>query len=349
MKILFISSEVVPFAKTGGLADVASALPKAIKAIGHDIRILMPRYKCVSSNAMSARLAAKRAGRQELRVGDLPVYFFEDEHFSKRDELYVKNGQDYPDNCEAFLAFCQSVEAFLKRIDWQPDIIHCNDWQTALVCLFIKELRKSDPSFKRCATVFSIHNLAYQGNFPREKFASTGLPQTLEFYDQLSFIKAGLLYADVVNTVSEAYAQEIKTKEYGCGLEKELKKRSQDLYGILNGLDYDVWNPAKDPLIKRRYSAGTISLRGENKLELQRVNNLPQDKNIPLLGIVSRLADQKGFDLLEEVMEEILALGCQFVLLGTGEPKYHKFFETLKKKYPRQAGINLGFNSVFSL
>lgn len=339
MKILYVSSEVVPFSKTGGLADVAGALPKALKAIGHDIRVYTPRYKNVKS----------------AETG-FPVFFFEDQAlFGSRENLYqLPGGVDYPDNLERFAAFCQGAFLLLKQLSWKPDIIHCNDWQSALVIMYLKLKYKNDPSLQRIATVYSVHNLAYLGMFDKNQLPATGFgwevfkQDGLEFWDHLALAKAGFVYADVINTVSGTYAREIQTPEYGCGLDGLLRARAHDLYGIVNGIDYDVWNPATDPNIPKRYSPATISLKAENKVELQRQNSLPQKKETPVIGMITRLADQKGFDILAGALEGIMKLGCQFVVLGTGDQKYHDLLNQLKKKYPDQLGINLKFDAMLA-
>jgi len=342
MKILFVSPEVVPFAKTGGLADVAGSLPKALKEIGHDIRIYMPRYKNVKPGKF-------------LPGSEVPVYFYENEkYFGSREELYQIGGVDYPDNLERFSLFCQSAPELLKAINWQPDIIHCNDWQSALVIAYLKILYKDDPFFKRTATVYSIHNMGYLGVFPKEKLPLTGLgwdqfkPEALEFWGNVALTKAGFVYADVINTVSESYAKEIQNPEYGCGLDGLLRSRTNDVYGIINGIDYDVWNPATDKSIPKRYSPATLSLKIENKLELQREHNLPQKKETPIIGMITRLADQKGLDILAGALPQIMHEHCQFVVLGTGDPKYHKLMQDLKKKYPDHIGVNLKFDAILA-
>jgi len=315
MKILFVSSEVVPFAKTGGLADVAAALPKAIKNLGHDIRIFMPRYKCVDPNLKS----------------EVTVYFFESKYFANREELYCLDGRDNPDNYQAFLGFCKGAISLVKDMDWRPDVIHCNDWQSGPLIQMIHELRKTDPFFKRCAIVYSTHNMAYQGNYPGKEIEN--------------FAKTAFMNADVINSVSETYAKEIQTKEFGAGLEEVVSKRSQDVYGIVNGVDYELWNPAKDPSIAKRYSKPTLSLKVNNKTALQKQMGLPVKENIPLIGITSRLDVQKGFDILLEAMGEIMKLNCQLVILGTGDPKYHELLAKVKQDYPEHIGEKLGFDA----
>jgi len=342
MKIAYISSEVVPFAKTGGLADVAGALPKALKEIGHDVRVFMPRYK-------------KVVPAKTLPDSQVPIYFCENQnYFGSREDLYQVKGVDFPDNLERFTAFCQWVLKFIKDLDWKPDIIHCNDWQSALVIAYLKLTYKDDPFFKRTATVFSVHNMGYLGVFPKNKLLLTGLgwdqfkPEGLEFWDNIALAKAGYVYSDVINTVSETYAREIQTAEYGCGLDGLLRARAKDVYGIINGLDYEVWNPATDKSLPRRFSAATLTLRAENKTALQKLNNLPQKHEIPVIGMITRLADQKGFDILAGALDEIMKTGCQLVILGTGEPKYHDLLSKARQKYPAQIGANLKFDAILA-
>lgn len=339
MKILYLASEVVPFAKTGGLADVAGALPKALKTIGHDVRIFTPRYRSTTTAKF-------------LPDSGVPVIFYENEkYFGSRAELYQVKGVDFPDNLERFAAYCQAALPSCKELDWRPDIIHANDWQTALVPAYLKLLFGEDPFFKRTAAVYSIHNLGYLGLFPKGKMTATGLgrdqftPETLEFWGNIALTKAGIVYADVINTVSETYAREIQTAEYGQGLDGLLRLRSKDVYGIINGLDYGVWNPATDQNIPKRYSPATLTLKIDNKLELQRRNNLPQRREVPLIGMISRLADQKGFDILAEALAELMRDDCQFVVLGTGDKKYHDLLTKLKQKYPDHIGVNLGYDA----
>lgn len=349
MKILFVSPEVVPFAKTGGLADVAGALPKAIRKLGHDIRIFMPRYKKVDPEKWGLKPVVQGIDIYQAKMpgSDLIVYFVENEHFAGREELYMFDGKDHPDNFEAFIAFCKAALPFLEKIDWRPDIIHCNDWQSAPLNLYLHELRKRQPSLKRTAAVYSIHNMAYQGRFPEEKNI---LLDEIEMGNmvsggQITFAKAGILFADVINSVSETYAKEIQTEEFGYGLEGLMQKRSADIYGIVNGVDYELWDPATDKHLVKRYSRMTLSLKVQNKTALQKEMGLPVQEEIPLLGIVSRLDVQKGFDILAEGIEEIMQLDCQLVILGTGDRRYHKLLEKIRRKYPKHIGIELGFDA----
>jgi len=366
MKILIAAPEVVPFAKTGGLADVAGALPKALNALGHDVRVILPKYKMVDSKKFDL---SKVYDGIKVTVGDkieladiyeasipgtkVPVYFIANEKYFGRDGLYQNKGVDYPDNCERFTFYSRAVLEFLKMMEWKPDIINANDWQSALIIMYLKTLYKNDPFFSRVSTVYSIHNMGYQGTFPAEQIKITGLgweyfnSASLEFYGKIALTKAGFVYADVINTVSPQYSKEIQTSEFGYGLEGLMQSRAQDLYGIVNGIDYELWNPESDPYIFKKYGPRTISQKAENKAALQKQNSLPQT-DVPLIGIISRLADQKGFDILSEDIENIMHLNLQIVLLGTGEPKYHELFLEMKKKYPEHLGLNLGFDAALA-
>lgn len=352
MKILFVSPEVVPFAKTGGLADVAGSLPKALKELGHDVRIFMPRYKKIDPAKNDLKMMDPEIYEGRLPGSDVIVYFYENEgYFGNREELYQVKGKDYEDNLERFSAFCRAGLRFVKKINWQPDIVHCNDWQSALMAAYLKVFYREDPFFFETAAVYSIHNMGYLGMFPKEKLPATGLGwgefsmDKLEFWGNIALTKAGFVYADVINTVSQTYAKEIQTEEFGHGLDGLLRFRSHDVYGIVNGLDYDLWNPATDPYITRHYSAATISFKNENKAELQKLCGLPRKKTTPVIGMISRLADQKGLDILAGALDDIMHMNCQFVVLGTGDPKYHELLKNMKEKYPKHIGISLKFDA----
>lgn len=357
VKVLYCASEIVPLAKTGGLADVGGALPAALAARGVDVRLAMPRYRAVSLPG------ARVEGTVAIPVGGtvvegtvldgrvpgshLPIWLIAQDAFFDRDGLYGEGGADYPDNLSRFVFFSRAVLQWLSQQRWQPDVIHCNDWQAALIPV----LTHNDGA---APTLFTIHNLAYQGVFPAEQFPLTGLPDALftmhglEFWGQVNLLKGGLYFADVLNTVSETYAREIQTEEFGAGLDGVLRDRSDDLFGILNGVDYGVWDPAVDTLIPQRYSADDLSGKAVCKRHLQQVFGLEQDPDAPLIGMVTRLADQKGLDLVAAVIIDVLALGAQFVLLGTGEPRYHTLFEDIARKYPSQAGVRLGFDNTLA-
>ncbi|MDI6731529.1 MAG: glycogen synthase GlgA [Candidatus Margulisbacteria bacterium] len=356
MRIFYVSPEVVPFAKTGGLADVAGSLPKTLAELGHDVRIIMPRYKMIDPKKWQLKKLNDEIWQGVLPGSKVMVYFYENEaYFASRDGLYqLPGGIDYDDNLQRFSAFCQAGLRLLKAINWQPEIVHCNDWQSALAIAYLKATYADDPFYKKMLTVYSIHNMAYLGLFNKELLPLTGLgwdqftPDRLEFWGNFSLAKAGIVYSDVINTVSEKYAQEIQTAEFGCGLDGLLRSRAKDVYGIVNGLDYDVWNPATDKNIPRRYSPATLDLKVFNKLELQKRNSLPQKKETPVIGITTRLADQKGLDILSESLHAIMGLQCQLIVLGTGDQKYHDLLKEEKKRFPDQLGLNLGFDAALA-
>ncbi len=371
LNILFVSSEVDPFAKTGGLADVASALPKTLAELGHDVRVVLPRYGSIderkfklhniqrlSNIQVSVGLTTELANIQNSSLNSsspkVPAYLLQNERYFGRPELYVdsRTKTDFPDNDERFIFFSRGTLEMLRRLGWQPDIIHCNDWQSGMVVTYLKTLYKDDPLLGNVKSVFTIHNMAYQGKFPKQTFEKTGLPPSLftpegiEFYGEVNFLKGGLIFADVITTVSEKYAEEISSSaEFGYGMEGILRSRQADLFGILNGIDYSIWNPEIDPLIPANYSAKDLGPKLQNKKALQEKFGLRLSEDIPLLGVISRLADQKGFDLLGTITPELMKLDIQLVLLGTGEQKYHTLFEKLHSRYPQKTGVYLGFNN----
>lgn len=365
MKILFVSSEVSPFAKTGGLADVAGALPKALRKIGHDVRIIMPLYQCVETGNFTIKKARKgfevpvggtmqKGLLRQTSLGDIPVYLVENKEYFQRPALYGTPAGDYPDNSDRFGFFCQSVVELLKRLDFRPDIIHCHDWQTALIPFIIKHEHRDDPFFARTALVYTIHNLAYQGIFEREALNSFGLDDShftvdrLEYYGKINLMKGGILTADVINTVSNAYCREIRTEEMGCGLQGVLQQRAHNLYGILNGIDYEDWNPSTDPFIFKNFTPTTLSGKAANKKNLQKALGLEQSPSTPLLGMITRLSSQKGLDLLEALLPKFLENELQLVLLGTGDEKYMKIFSALQEKPSDALSINLTFDLALS-
>jgi starch synthase len=365
MKILFVASEVTPFAKTGGLADVAGALPKTLKTLGHDVRIMMPFYSVVERGGMAVRKGRKSASvmvngvekkgfLRQASLGDMPVYLIENKEYFAREELYGTPSGDYPDNAQRFSFFCRCVLELLKKMDFRPDIIHCHDWQTALIPHYLKHERKNDPFFNRTGVVFTIHNLAYQGLFPPEELASMGLSRNcftidgFEFYGKVNLLKGGILAADVVTTVSEAYCQEIQTPEMGCGLHGVLQSRTDDLYGILNGVDYDEWNPATDREIMKNYSATSLSGKVVDKIGLQRLMGLASAPDIPVFGMVSRVVAHKGFDLITELLPLFAKAPLQLVLLGSGEEKYIKAISDAKAAGARNIAFSTGFDGALA-
>ncbi|MBC7223610.1 MAG: glycogen synthase [Anaerolineae bacterium] len=361
LNILYLSAEVVPFAKTGGLADVAGSLPKAIRALGHDIRVAMPRYGRVDIGKFGLKKVlgpfpvplddqTKPAEIYEGRIGkDVPVYFVENRELYDRDGIYM-----YPDDAERFIFYCRAALEMCRHLGWKPDIIHCNDWHTAIVPNWLKTIYKDAPFFAGTATVYTIHNLAYQGIFGYRVLEIAGVdeygflahPDIADLNEVVDLMARGIHFADVINTVSETYAQEILTPEYGERLDPLLRDRRHRLFGILNGIDYEVMNPATDPHIAQHYDIHSLDKRVENKKALQREAGLKEDVDVPLVGAISRLTDQKGFDLVAQVMDPMLRyLKVQFVLLGTGEQRYHEMFQDLSQRYPEQVRAFLTFNA----
>ncbi len=361
LKILFVSSEVAPFAKTGGLADVAGALPSALQSLGHEVRVFLPFYRMVKKGGFKTKevLPAlpipmlerheNSSVRQTEREGVI-FYFLKHDKYYDREELYGDRNGDYPDNAERFIYFCKAVLAATKQLGFRPDVIHCNDWQTGLIPVYLKSLHKGDGFFQHTATLFTIHNLAYQGQFWHWDIHLTGLgweyfvPDWIEFYGKINLLKAGILHADAVTTVSERYAQEIQTQEFGCGLEGVLHARKEDLHGIVNGIDYQGFDPAHDKHIPQTYDAAHPQKKAVNKKALQEYYGLPAEK-APLIGIVSRLADQKGFDLLAQAMDGLLKMGVQLAILGTGDPKYHDSLAKIAQENPQQVGVKLAYDA----
>jgi starch synthase len=370
LQILFVSSEVDPFAKTGGLADVSAALPKALRDVDHEVRIMMPRYGSIDERKgklhemMRLKDIAIPVGEKTYPASvrssflsnnhtKVQVYFLDNATLFGRPGLYVHpdTKKDYPDNDERFIFFSRGILEVLKKLGWQPDIIHCNDWPTGLVPAYLKTLYRDDPFYQNTKTVYTIHNMAYQGVFPKSSFPKTLLPPEtmsdsgIASGGNVNLLKAGLVYADAITTVSERYAEEIRTSaEFGCGLEGVVNKRQADLSGILNGIDYTIWDPAIDEYIPHRFDQRTMDLKVENKKALLSRMELPFDERTPVIGIISRLADQKGFDLIDEILDDLMKLNVQLVVLGTGEKRYHDLFEKAHKKFPAKVGIALTFD-----
>ncbi len=363
LTILFATSEAVPFAKTGGLADVAGALPKSLQAMGCEIKLIMPYYRIVKGSGHPLQYLGEEIeipiGDEKLKADiylghlnqDIPVYFIGREEFFDREYLYSTPKGDYFDNAERFIFFSRAVLIFCQHMGFSPDIIHHHEWQTGLIPAYLKSVYHNDLLLSHTAAVFTIHNIAYQGMFKKEKFALTGLPtemynpEGIEFWERINFMKAGIVYADAINTVSQKYSEEIQTPEYGYGLEGILRKRKESLYGILNGVDYQDWDPAHDSHLITRYDLKDISGKKECKKDLLKELHLsPSLENVPLLGMISRLADQKGFDLLIEILDELFSLDIGFVLLGTGEQKYHDLFTQVAHKYPQKAGVRIAYD-----
>ena len=364
MRILLATSEAVPFAKTGGLADVAGALPKAVQALGHRAAVVMPLHRkvwdCDQRIMDTGRRLIVPVGNQRLTAeiyestlpdSDVPVYLIRRDDYFDRDGLYQQHGKDYEDNCERFVFFSRAVIETILNLEMEVDCIHANDWQTGLIPVYLHALYKNDPAVQDIGTLFTIHNIAYQGHFWHWDMLLTGLSwdlfnwRELEYYGHLNLLKSGLVFSDVLNTVSPRYAQEIQTKKFGRGMEGVLQGRRQDLHGIVNGIDYQVWNPAIDPYIAAHYDETTVwQGKPKCKRHLQEANGLPA-RDVPVLGVVSRLDKQKGLDLLVDIAESVLAEDVQLVLLGTGDKTFHGLLTQLAKAHPDKVGLNLTFNN----
>ncbi len=368
LKILFVASECVPFAKTGGLADVTGSLPKALVALGHDVRVVMPFYRGTGAAgfgktvlktglSLSKRVPATALERdfdlrQDFLPGTrIPVYLIEQRHYFDREGLYGDQFGDFGDNLDRFAFLSHAALASALDQGFHPDVVHCHDWHSGMLPVFLRTHYGEEPAFKKTGTLFTIHNLAYQGVFGDSQFPHLGLPpdlfthERLEFYGQVNFMKAALLYADRISTVSPRYAEEIQTLEYGCGLEGVLKSRNGHLSGILNGLDTTEWSPETDPFIATHYSKDSLELKAKVKEEFIRAHKLDWDVEAPLIGVVSRLDNMKGLNLLEEIMDYLMHLDLNFVLLGTGEPRYMDSFKRIGETYPDKASIHLTFSN----
>jgi starch synthase len=360
MKILFAASEAVPFVKTGGLADVAGSLPPALAALGHDVRIILPRYRCVDPVRFRLKKIASFfvplgswQERCEVLQGSLgknvTVYFVNKDVYFDRPECYQTRLGDYPDNAERFTFFSRAVLELCRAVDFTPDIIHGNDWQTGLVSFFLKTVYRDSPPFERTRSVFTVHNLGYQGLFWHWDMRFIGdawqhyHPEGFEFWNKISFLKSGLVYSDMLTTVSKSYSSEIQTPEYGAGLDGVLKKRAADLVGIVNGIDYEVWNPARDRSIAKTFSPERPAGKTACKQDLLKSAGLVPDK-APLIGMVTRLVDQKGLDIVSEALPAIMSLGVQLVVLGSGDEKYELLLNEAADQYPGRMSAVLTYD-----
>jgi starch synthase len=366
MKILLASSEVHPYSKTGGLADMVGALAKALANAGHQVGLITPLYAGVRERLPDLRrleipldvpLGSRRLAGDvwslEPRDG-LTIYFVEQTEFFLRRGLYQEGSVDYPDNAERFIFFSKAVVQLARRLPWEPDWVHVHDWQVGLVPLLIQHEKLATGWGTAPRTCLTIHNLAFQGVFPAAQYALTNLPSdyfnpnTAEFYGQLNCLKAGIACADSITTVSPRYAREITTMEFGCGLDGLLRHRQRALVGILNGVDYDEWNTTQNPYLKHPYSADDLRGKVANKLELQRELGLPVSETIPLFGNVTRLADQKGVDIQLAALAEMLGSEMQFVLLGSGAPVFEQAYRDLAARYPTKAAVRIGYDQAMS-
>jgi starch synthase len=366
VNILLATSEAVPFAKTGGLADVCGALPAELARLGHRPAVILPAYRKVRYCGLEieplgiefivpigSKMVAGQLLRGKLPGTDVPVYFVRQDQYYDRDQLYGADGKDYIDNCERFVFFSRAVMEAVRLLDLQVDVIHANDWQTGLVPAYLKIEYAQVPRYQKIATLFTIHNISYQGQFWHWDMLLTGLDwkyfnwHQMEFHGKLNLLKTGMVFADSINTVSPRYAQEIQSAPLGCGLEGVLQHRRDVLSGILNGMDGNQWNPATDPHLATRYDAGSLA-QGKPvcKAALQKELALPQEPRVPLVGLIGRLTDQKGLDLVAEVVQRwVPTSDVQWAILGTGQPKYHRLLETLAERFPQKVAARLEFSN----
>ncbi|HUA65144.1 MAG TPA: glycogen synthase GlgA [Alphaproteobacteria bacterium] len=365
MNILLATSEVHPYSKTGGLADMVGALAKTLARAGHQARIVTPLYRGIQAQFPQMRredwwfdlpLGSRRvqADLFSLQVEDnLMVYFIRQNDFYDRNGLYLEDDTVYADNAERFIFFSKCVAHLARYMPWRPDVIHINDWQTGLVPALILNQQRHEGWGNPPPTCLTIHNLAYQGIFPASAFALANLPpefftiDTAEYFGHLNCLKAGIAMADVMTTVSPRYAREILTEEYGCSLDGLLRKRQARLAGILNGVDYEEWNTMTDRYLKAPYSAARLSGKIIDKAELQKEMGLASTK-APLFGTITRLAEQKGIDIQLAALEEMLSADMQFVLLGSGSPAYEHGYHELARRFPNKVATRFGYNEGLS-
>jgi starch synthase len=362
MKVVFATSEMAPFAKTGGLADVSGSLPAALADQGMDVKVFMPKYKAIDRTKY---VLTERVKSITVAIGDesitgtvyecedyhegVNLYFVEQKDYFERDGLYGDADGDYHDNDKRFIFFQKVILETVRQLECRPDIIHCNDWQTALLPIYIKE-NSNDAYFDQTKSVLTIHNLAYQGIFDKTAFDRTGLPRHVfspdgvEFYGRVNFIKGGILYADSITTVSKRYADEIQLTDFGCGLEGVIRARADRLHGIVNGIDFNEWNSATDRDITVNFTSNDLDKKYINKGVLQKENGLTVDRDIPLIGMVCRLVDQKGLDIIEPILDDIARLNLQLVILGTGDAQYHVSLNKLAEEYPKKVSVNILFD-----
>ncbi len=339
MRVAFCASEVVPFAKTGGLADVCGALPIALKKVGVEPVIFLPRYKAIDPKKFKAQKVTDKAWLTHLDE-DIPVYLIENKELFDRDGLYGDGKGDYPDNLARFYFYCFESLKLIKELKLSVDVVHTHDWHAALIPVLLRARFSSDPFYRKLKCLQSIHNMAYQGVFPQRLFPKLGIDKKffsfdgLEFYDQINLLKGGLIFSDRLATVSPQYAKEILTPQFGCGLEGVLKGREDRVVGILNGLDDRFWDPRNDPYLERKYSFDSIENKSFNKTRLQKDCGLKFNKDVPLVGFVARLAHQKGLDLIAQTLDRMIDMDLQIVFLGVGEARYEEILKKAALKHP---------------
>lgn len=361
IKVLYVASEAVPFIKSGGLADVAFSLPRELRNLGIDIRVIIPKYQGISEkfkNDMKActsytvELAWRKLDCKIdfLEYKGIPFYFIDNKHYFERNDLY-----GFDDDCERFSFFCKAVIDLIDHINFIPDIIHCNDWHCGMICPMLNEFIRMKPKLSEIKTIYTIHNLRYKGIFPKEILEDIlGFDMQyfheddFNFYGNISFMKAGINYADLITTVSKTYAKEIQTKFYGEGLDDLLRSKNDKLKGIINGIDNEIYNPRKDNYIFLRYDLGTLRNKKKNKIKLQKELKLKINPYIPMIGVVTRLANMKGINLLVEILDDLLLEDLQMVVLGTGDENLELQLKCFEKKYPNKLSVNILFDEPFA-
>lgn len=366
MKLLLASSEAFPYSKTGGLSDMVGALAKFLARAGHEVRLVTPLYRGIRERFegiepfdwhLEVPLGPGRVqGKVWQRVIDdrLTVFFIDQPGFFDRSGLYQDQGVEYADSAERFIFFSKAVVHLARYLPWRPDLIHVHDWQTGLVPALMLGQQQQDNWTNPPPTCLTIHNIAYQGNFPPDKFALTNLPpkfyqpDALEFYGHLGCLKGGIVFANLLTTVSPRYAREITTELYGCGLDGILRSRPGALFGILNGVDYEEWKTEDNPFLVKSYDAANLRGKTADKAALQKEMGLPVAPDIPLFGTVSRVAYQKGVDIQLTALEEMLAADMQFVFLGSGEREYERAWRKLAGRYPAKCAVKIGFDNGLS-
>ena len=362
MKILFVSPEGLPFSKTGGLADVVEGLPKALVEIGHEVAVVLPRYRGTKAKKVVLPSVAIPLGDQlrfptiadGTEVHGVRYFFVDDPAYFDREKLYGTESGDYPDNAERFAEFSRAAIEVARRV-WPPDVIHCHDWQSGLVPIILRTQHDADPLASHIPVILTVHNMGYHGLFPREILRRLSLPdalfhlEALEFYGKVNYLKGGLIFSDYLTTVSRKYAQEIQTPEYGHGLDGVMRARSNRLVGILNGVDYSAWSPETDKLLAANYSSKDLTGKQACKKDLLERFGLPAEKlDLPVIGIVSRFAAQKGFDLIAEVAEGLLAENVLIVALGTGDAEYESLFRNLAARFPGKFAARIAYDNTLA-
>ena len=359
MRILMVASEAIPFAKTGGLADVLGALPAALARLGHAVDVVIPRYRGIAVGEPLGRITVSMAGQQLdttvafYEVRGVRNLFIDQPHYFDRESLYGTSSGDYPDNAERFGFFCRAALEWAAAAGQRYDVIHGHDWQAGLVPVMLARVFRTDPTLGGTPTVFTIHNIAYQGSFPPETLPAIGLGSdlmrvdALEFWGRVSYLKGGLTFSRIITTVSPGYAQEIQTPAFGFGLDGVLRHRSGDLVGILNGIDYDQWDPERDPHLPEPYSASNLEGKGAAKRAVLETYGIPVSEATmarPLVGMISRMVDQKGFDLVAGIADALPHLDATIVVLGTGERRYEDMWRGLSVRHPDRIGARIGFD-----